>query len=176
MLKSILAILSCALLLSLAACNSGAPADPAKKAEAPAAPATTPVPDINYGEGFSALESTPDGATWRWMAESGNIQLKNKGTDMRLLIKGTVPTDSIKGPVKLTLKFNGEPLEQLIATPENATLEKEFTIPAAKQTGREFSQLTIESDKFFIPKLVDKQSTDDRKLSFSLTKLEWTAK
>jgi hypothetical protein len=175
MLKTTLATLSCALLLLLAACNSDAPATPETKAGSPAAPAATPVPDISYGEGFSSQEGTPDGVTWRWMAESGTVQLKNKGTDMRLLVKGEVPVGSINGPVNVTLTFNGEPLEQFTATKENAILEKEFTIPAAKQTG-EFSQLKIQSDKYFVPKLVDKKATDDRKLSFSLTKLEWSAK
>ena len=65
---------------------------------------------------------------------------------------------------------------QLTATKEQPHLEKEFTIPVAKQGSGEFSELTIESDKFFIPKLVDKNATDERKLSLSLTKLEWTAK
>ena len=175
MLKSMLATLSCALLLSLTACNSSEPTTPENKPAAPAAPAATPVPDVTYGDGFSPMESAPNGNTWRWMAETGTIQLKNKGKDMRLLVKGEVPAGSLNGPAKVTIKFNGEQLEQVTANKENPAVEKEFTIPAAKQTG-EYSQLTIQSDKYFIPKVLDKQSSDDRKLSFSLTKLEWAAK
>lgn len=174
MLKTTLASLSGVLLLLFSACSSE-PAAPENKPEAPAAPAATPVPDVSYGEGFSAQESTPEGVTWRWMAETGTIQLKNKGTDMQLRLKGDVPTHSINGPVKVTVKLNGEELGQLTATKETPTIEKEFTIPASKLTG-EFSTLTLQSDKYFVPKLVDKNATDDRNLAFSLTKLEWTAK
>ena len=175
MLKLTLATLSCALLLTFTACNSSESTPSENKPAAPAAPASTPVPDVNFGEGFSAQEGTPEGVTWRWMADNGTIQLKNKGTDMRLLLKGEVPTHSINGPVKLTVKLNGEQLEQFTATKEAPTVEKEFTIPAAKLTG-EFSTLTLQSDKYFVPKLVDKKATDDRKLAFSLIKLEWAAK
>ena len=84
-------------------------------------------------------------------------------------------TGAFNGPVKVTVKLNGEELGQLTATKETPTIEKEFTIPAAKLTG-EFSTLTLQSDKYFVPKLVDKKATDDRKLAFSLIKLEWAAK
>lgn len=122
------------------------------------------------------MEGEPGSGTWRWMAESGSIELKNQHTDMRLKIAGKVPTDVISGPVKLIIKLNGETLEELTATKEKPEVSKEFDIPAAKQTNGDYSQLTIQSDKFFVPRLVNKESTDDRKLSFSLTKVEWTAK
>jgi hypothetical protein len=170
--KIILATLSFSCLLFLTACNS-APTAPESK---PSAPTATPQPEVNYGAGFFAMESTPDGATWRWMAETGSITLKNHPTDMRLKIAGDVPTESIRPPVQLTIKFNGEVLEQFTATKETTRLEKEFTIPAAKQSNGEFSVLTIQSDKYFVPKLVDKESGDERQLSFSLKKLEWAAK
>ncbi len=174
MLKTILFVTSSAMLLCLAACNDSAPKAPETAPSAPAAP--TPKPDINYGAGFSPLESAPDGNTWRWMAESGTIELKNQRTAMRLKIAGKVPTDVISAPVKITIKFNGETLDQFTATKDKALLEKEFDIPAAKQSNGEYSQLTLQSDKFFVPKLVNKESTDERKLSFSLTKVEWAAK
>jgi hypothetical protein len=177
MLKTMIATLSCFSLFCLAACNAGAPKPAENPPAAPGAPAApTPKPDISYGAGFSPMESAPDGATWRWMAESGSIELKNQHNEMRLKIAGKVPTDVISGPVKLTIKFNGETLDQFTATKEKPEFAKEFDIPAAKQTSGAYSQLTLESDKFFVPKLVNKESTDDRKLSFSLTKVEWTAK
>lgn len=177
MLKPIIATLSCFLLLCLSACNDSAPKTPENAPSAPSAPAApTPKPDISYGAGFSPMESTPEGATWRWMAESGSIELKNQRTDMRLKITGKVPTDVISSLVKVTIKFNGETLGQFTATKEKPEMAKEFDIPAAKQANGEYSQLTLQSDKFFVPKLVDKQSTDERKLSFSLTKVEWAAK
>jgi hypothetical protein len=175
MLKTILTTVSCSLLLFLTACNS-TPTAPENKAGSPGTPTATPRPDINYGAGFSPMESTPDGTSWRWMAETGSIELKNTRTDMRLKLAGDVPVNSMTPPVQYTVKFNGETLDQFTATKENTHLEKEFAIPAAKQSNGEFSELTIQSDKYFVPKLVDKKSTDERKLSFSLRKLEWAAK
>lgn len=176
MFKTTLATFSCAALLLLSACGSSEPTAPANSA-APAAPAApTPVPDISYGAGFSEMERNGDGLTWRWMADSGTIQLRNKKADALLKIEGDLPMGSFNGPAKITIKFNGETLEQVTIAKDKPRLEKEFTIPAAKQSTGEFSELVIQSDKFFIPKLVDKNATDDRKLSFSLTKLEWTAK
>lgn len=177
MLKRILFVATCSLLLSLAACNDSTPKPAENTPAAPNAPAApTPKPDISYGAGFSPMEGEPSSGTWRWMAESGSIELKNQRTDMRLKLVGKVPTDVITPPVKLTIKFNGETLEQFTATKDKPQLEKEFDIPAAKQANGDYSQLTIQSDKFFVPKLVNKESTDERKLSFSLTKVEWTAK
>lgn len=173
MLKIILATLSFSCLLFLPACNSSAPAS---KPASPSAPPATPEPEINYGAGFSPMESTPDGATWRWMAETGSIKLKNHPTDMQLKIVGDIPANSLSLPAQYTIKFNGETLGQVTATKETTHLEKEFIIPAAKQSNGEFSELTIQSSKYFVPKLVDKNSTDERKLSFSLRTLEWTAK
>jgi hypothetical protein len=177
MLKTMIATLSCFLLFCLAACNDSTPKPAENTPAASNAPAVpTPKPDISYGVGFSPMEGEPSSGTWRWMAESGNIELKNQRTDMRLKIAGKVPTDLISGPVKLSIKFNGETLEEIIATKEKPEVSKEFDIPAAKQANEDYSQLTIQSDKFFVPKLVNKESTDERKLSFSLTKVEWAAK
>jgi hypothetical protein len=53
---------------------------------------------------------------------------------------------------------------------------REFAIPASKQTNGGFSELTIISSTSFIPKEVYENSSDDRILSFSLTKLEWEPK
>ena len=174
MLKIILATLSSSCLLFLAACGS-APTAPENKPSSPSAPGATSQPEINYGAGFYQMESAPDGVTWRWMAQTGSITLKNHPTDMRLKLIGDVPTESMQPPVQITIKFNGEVLDQFTATKEKAHLEKEFTIPAAKQSNGEFSTLTIQSDKFFVPKLVSKESGDERQLSFSLNKLEWAA-
>lgn len=174
--KIILATLSFSFLLFLIACNNSTPTAPESKAGSPSAPAATPRPDVNFGAGFSALESSPDGLTWRWMAETGSVELKNTRADMRLKLVGDVPVESMKGAAQITIKFNGETLDQFTATKENSHLEKEFIIPAAKQSSGEFSELTLQSDKYFVPKLIDKRSTDERKLSFSLKRLEWATK
>lgn len=154
------------ILLGLAGCNS------TKEPEnnATATPAANPA--ISFGEGFSALEGSGDN-TWRWMGKEGTIKLKSSDHDMRLLLVGTVPLNVFPQPSTLKVLFNGEQLDQFPGT-HNVT--KEYTIPAAKMAGKEFSELKIISDKTWVPKELDKNSTDDRTLAFSVTKLEWTAR
>jgi hypothetical protein len=139
--------------------------------------ATTPVApaNVNYGAGIFDLEKGPEGS-WRWVGEQGTVRLKNNSTDMRLKIAGSAPIDLINQPNQVTIKLNGEQLEQLTLTKEKNTFDKDFSIPASKQAGSEFSELTISSSKSFVPKQVYKNSSDDRKLSLSLTKLEWEPK
>ena len=128
-------------------------------------------PEISYGEGFSDLE-TGGGSSWRWMGSEGVIKLKNAKKDMRLRIMGSVPTDRVPQST-LTITFNGQQLDQF---PGSKAIDKEYSIPAAKQNNEATSELRIKADKTFVPKEVDKSSTDDRKLGFSLTKIIWEPK
>ncbi len=139
--------------------------------------AATPAPltNINYMTGIYDEEKGPTGS-WRWVGEQGTIKLKNNKTDMRLKIAGSAPVDLIGQSTEVTIKLNGEQLEKATLTKDKNTLDKEFTIAASKQTSGDMSELTISSSKSFVPKQVYKNSADDRKLSFSLTKLEWEPK
>lgn len=129
---------------------------------------------ISYGQGFSEMERGPDGSTWRWMDTEGAIMLKNTRRDMVLRIKGGVPIDRFPQPPTFRIQFNGELLEEITAAP--AVLEKEYAIPAAKQSSGDWSELRISTNQSFVPKEVDKSSTDARRLGFSLHKLEWVTK
>ena len=139
--------------------------------------AATPAPlaNINYITGIYDEEKGPAGS-WRWVGEQGTIKLKNNKTDMRLKITGSAPVDLIGQSTEVTIKLNGEQLEKTTLTKDKNTLDKEFTITTSKQTSGDMSELTITSSKSFVPKQVYKNSADDRKLSFSLTKLEWEPK
>ena len=158
-------------LLGGAACSSGEKKDDL----VPVAPSTpTPAPTITYGQGFSDLERDGGGNSWRWMADEGIVKLKNTRGEMRLRIVGRAPIENFPQPPTIKIQFNGELLDQIAATPK--PLDKEYTIPAAKQAGGEWSELRISSDKYFVPKERDKNSTDGRRLGFSLHKLEWEPK
>lgn len=159
----------------LMACNGEkeAPSTNTTNSTAPATPA--PLANINYMAGVYDEEKGPAGS-WRWVGEQGTIKLKNNKADMRLKIVGSAPVDLIGQPTEVTIKLNGEQLEKVTLTKDKNTLDKEFTVPASKQTSAELSELTISSSKSFVPKQVYKNSGDDRKLSFSLTKLEWEPK
>jgi hypothetical protein len=127
--------------------------------------------DVAYGAGIYDLEKGSAGS-WRWVSEKGTIKLRNSSTDMHLKLSGSSPIDLIGSDTEISIKLNGEELERVKLTKEKNAIDKDFAIPVGKQAGAT-SELTIESTKFFVPKQVYKNSGDDRKLSFSLTKLEW---
>jgi len=131
--------------------------------------------NISYGAGIFNLENGAEGS-WRWIGKQGTVKLRNSKTGMRLKIAGSAPIDLIGEPSQVTITFNGEQLEQVTLTKENKFFDKEFEIPASRQTNGGSSELTIISSKSFIPKQVYENSSDDRILSFSLTKLEWEPK
>jgi hypothetical protein len=168
MVKKALALSWLVSLLCYAGCLAG------EKEVRPAATAT-PTPEvISYGRGFFDLERGPDGSTWRWMGEEGVIKLKNTGREMRLGVTGAAPVDRFPQPPTITLQFNGEQLDQFAAVP--GVMEKEYPIPASRQGSGEWSELRLSTNKSFIPKEVDKGSTDPRRLGFSLHRLTWEAR
>jgi hypothetical protein len=155
------------LMLALAACSDEKPS------EGPGAPVATVTPDtqIVYAEGFYDLERAPSGS-WRWVEPVGTVHLKNTGKEMRLKVVANVPTDRFPQPPKIRIELNGETLDEF----STLTVDKEYTVTPAKQGNKEYSDLRITSDKFFVPKDVDKNSTDTRRLALSLTQLVWQPK
>ncbi len=170
MLKKFCVLLLCT--LSLFGCASDEEPENKEAIKPPGAATPTPDPIVAYGEGFAAQEGTGDVA-WRWMGPSGTARLKNTGKDMALRLEADVPMDRIKSPT-VTVTLNGEPLDQF--TVEGARIEKDYTIPAAKQGGGTHSELRIATNKTFVPKAFDPKTADDRSLGLSLRKLTWVAK
>ena len=169
MLKPIITFCILITLTTLIGCSTD---DKASVNPSGGAPTATPAdPNIVYGTGFSDLEKGSD-ASWRWMSDEGIVKLKNTKKDMRLRITGAVPMNQIPKST-LTVTLNGEQLDQF---PGAQAVDKEYSIPAAKQGSGATSELKIKTDKVFIPKEADKKATDNRRLGFSLTNLVWEAK
>lgn len=166
-LVSILTSLALGLALFTSGCDSGKEPETAATTASPAAE-----PEIVYGEGLTHLEGDKT-VSWRWMSNEGLVKLKNSNRDMKLSLAGNVPMSAFPQPPTLTIFFNGKQIDQF---PGAQNVTKEYTIPAADQAGKTYSELKITTNKIFVPREVDKKSTDERKLGFSLTKLEWVAK
>ncbi|MGK2857682.1 MAG: ArnT family glycosyltransferase [Thermoanaerobaculia bacterium] len=135
--------------------------DPMKKAP----------PAVTYQSGFSGIERAGDGASWRWMADEGVVQLENTGQPMRLRIEGDVPLESLPRPATFRIELNGQVLDEMRAT-EHA-LVREFVVTPSQQGDRPSSELRIVTDQSFVPADTDPQSGDRRRLGFSLTRLLW---
>jgi hypothetical protein len=131
-------------------------------------------PKIKYGAGFYGLEGAPDGTRWRWMSQVGDVELQNTGKDMRLRIEGAWPGSGFKHPGTARLILNGELLDTVVTSASR--LEREYSIPAARQGKGEWLQLQIEVDQAVKPSDIDPRSNDGRSLSFSLSKLLWEEK
>src|SRR5258708_37484087 len=82
-----------------------------KRAAPAAAPSPTPEANVVYDKGFFDLERDQN-ISWRWMSEEGVIRLKNLKRDAVLKIKGNVPQDRFPQPPTITVKLNGEQLDQ----------------------------------------------------------------
>ncbi len=169
MLKKFCVLLLCT--LSLFGCASDEEPENKEAFKPPAAATPTPDPIVAYGEGFAAQEGTGD-VTWRWMGPAGVAKLKNTGKDMAMRLEADIP-GSVKSPT-ITVTLNGEQLDQFAVA--GARLEKDYTIPAAKQGGGTHSELRITTNKTFVPKALDPKSSDDRSLGLSLRKLTWDPK
>lgn len=167
MLRKTLALF---LMLALAAL-SGCVAE--EKDEKPAAVSPTPVATLVYGKGFFD-EERAGANSWRWMEQTGSVKLRNTGKDMELTVAGRPPVEHFKQPPTITITLNGAKLDEFKGS--NDVVQKTYTVTPAQQGSGEWSELTISSNMSFIPKEVDKGSTDGRTLAFSLTNLAWKQK
>ncbi|MEP7272221.1 MAG: hypothetical protein ABI882_12020 [Acidobacteriota bacterium] len=126
---------------------------------------------IKYGDGFSELERTPDGVSWRWMSDEGVALLENTGRPMRLRIEGAVPIYGFKRSSTIKVILNGALLETVVAGGQALVLE--YQISKSQQGDRESSELRLVADQALTPNDIDPRNPDRRRLSFSLTGLRW---
>lgn len=170
----LLLIFIISLTLSIGGCDSAKETvNPGTTAAPNAAEATTD-PTISFGSGFYQLEKDNTGNSWHWMSAEGSVKLKNTGKDMKLSLTGSVPMEAFpqeKPTLKITL--NGAQIDEF---PAQHSIVKEYSIPAAKQGDKPYSELKISTSKTFVPKQRDPKSGDERQLGFSLLKLGWDPK
>jgi hypothetical protein len=89
----------------------------------------------------------------------------------RLRIEGQFPSRGFTKPSTTKLLLNGKPLETVVTSEHS--LVREYQITPAQQGSGEWSELRLVVDQAVIPREVDRGYNDDRRLSFSLTKLLW---
>ncbi len=129
---------------------------------------------IEYAQGFLGLERDQVGDSWRWIANEGVVRLENTGQPMRLLVEGTVPLDSLPQPATIQISLNGAVIHQAVAKEKD--FKTELVISPKQQGGEKWSELQIRTDQTFSPHELNPQSTDERRLGFSLTNLIWEEK
>ncbi|NIM14215.1 MAG: radical SAM protein [Candidatus Aminicenantes bacterium] len=126
--------------------------------------------ELDYGQGWYDTETNlniedPDWQTWKWTAKKAVCMLKNPKRKALLIIRGTVDKSKIKDQ-KVIVKMNEGILEEFI--PGTAKFFKEYTIaPGMMGEDNELS-LAIETDKIFVPSVLDPGSNDNRELGIQV--------
>lgn len=117
--------------------------------------------NVGWGAGWYGFESAGL-QNWRWMGQTGNINLFNEADRMRLRISGRLP----KEVGRLTIRFEGRELARFDGP------EIDLNILAEPPAGRLWSGLTLTTDRTFSPKTVG-SGQDARELGFQCFSLSW---
>ncbi|MBN1197670.1 MAG: hypothetical protein JXA62_09710 [Candidatus Aminicenantes bacterium] len=133
-------------------------------------PASVVAPEIVYAEGWNNVETDPSidnprERRWQWTTKKAVCVVENPKKESTLIIQGGV--DKAKIPdQKVIFRINDQLLEEFI--PETAKFEKRYTLTPA-QMGNDYEfRFTIETDKAFVPAMLDPQSSDKRELGIQI--------
>lgn len=93
---------------------------------------------------------------------------------MTLKMRIHLPLTNFKGK-QPTLKFtwNGKVLEEGVIADED--IIKEFQIPAADQASGRTSELRVETTESFVPREINPESADVRRLGLVMYELTWSS-
>jgi hypothetical protein len=120
---------------------------------------------VGFGEGWYNVED--DGvSTWRWSARRAVIRFGPMNDDRELRLQFHVPVHVHKKPVSVTFTLNGEPLDTIVAQPDN---DVRYVIPRRLDRANE---LVIELSDSFVPSRVGAIG-DDRDLGMMLRSWTW---
>mgnify|MGYP007050516241 CR=1 FL=1 len=103
----------------------------------------------------------PEETKWRWTMQKAVCIIENPRKTCDLRINGGVNKTYLPDQ-GITIKINDTVLEQFI--PETSKFSKIYTITPEMVGDLDEFQLTIETDKTFIPSLVSPDSKDEREL------------
>ena len=162
----LVALLACAVLFS------GCGKDDEEMENTP--PAAAANQKIVFGDGFYGEEKGPNDVVWRWMGDVGSVKLKNFKKDSTLQFRVEAPTRQLTGAPSIMVTLNGQKVDQFTATV--GKMDKVYNVTAAQLGTGDFVELKIATDKFFVPKDINKDSADPRKLGLQVDNFTWAEK
>jgi MoaA/NifB/PqqE/SkfB family radical SAM enzyme len=126
--------------------------------------------ELDYGKGWYNTETNlniedPDWQTWKWTAKRAVCMLKNPKHKALLIIRGSVDKSKFKDQ-KVIVKMNEGIVDEFI--PGTAKFFKEFTITPGMMGKDKKLSLAIETDKTFVPSVLDPGSKDNRELGIQI--------
>ncbi len=133
-------------------------------------PASYNAPEIVFSEGWNSVETdmnlgNPEWRKWQWTTKKAVCIIENPKKEAQLIIRGGV--DKIKlQDQKVIFKVNETVLDEFV--PETAKFLKEYTIKP-EMMGNEYEfKFAIETDKVFVPAVLNPGSTDKRELGIQI--------
>lgn len=132
--------------------------------------ASQTAPEIVFDEGWHQQETdlkiqNPDERSWRWTSRKAVCIIENPKKDCLLIIRGGADKTKFQDQ-KITLKINDAVLEEFI--PETAKFAKEYVITHQMMGTSEEFKLIMETDKTFVPTVLNPEVKDDRELGFQI--------
>ncbi|MDY0297470.1 MAG: hypothetical protein RB296_09145 [Acidobacteriota bacterium] len=133
-------------------------------------PASVVAPEIVYAEGWNNVETdpgieNPKEQHWQWTTKKAVCVIENPKRESTLIIRGGVDKAKIADQ-KVIFRVNDQLLEEFI--PETAKFEKRYTL-TPEQMGNDYEfRFTIETDKAFVPAMLNPQNSDKRELGVQI--------
>jgi len=125
-------------------------------------------PEVIYESGWHDLEVDPEAylKQWRWTEREARCIIDNPHRDALLVIKGGVNRDAIESQ-KIVFKINDLILDEFDA--EESSFEKTYNIKKEMLGDRDEFELTIATDKSFVPAKILPSSSDERELGLQIS-------
>lgn len=118
-----------------------------------------------YQPEIDTKAENPGETNWRWTTQKAVCIIENPHKNYDLRINGGVSKNHIPDQTVI-IKINDTVLDQFI--PETAKFNKIYTLTPEMLGEQDEFQLTIETDKTFIPSQVSPGSTDERELGMQI--------
>jgi hypothetical protein len=128
------------------------------------APQTDSIFTVNK-DGWHAAEVADNSASvqWTWTKKDATLAFKNPNADAIFYLDVDNPGGDFTGQQHVTVKLNGETVDQFELIPKQEQLRK-IALPATKLGNNEMAEVRISVDKTFVPMQLSPASKDPREL------------
>ena len=122
-----------------------------------------------YMSGWHPVEEVqdPDPRTWRWAEDVAKAVFTNPMKDAVLHVSAHSPVDEIGGPQTVVVKIGEQEMARFEITDADNFVER-IEIPASAMGEGEWVELTLEASPVMVPKDLEPESLDDRRLGLQV--------
>jgi hypothetical protein len=110
----------------------------------------------------------PDWQSWRWTSKKAVCLLKNPKRDALLIIRGSIDKSKHEEQT-IIIKLKDKTLDEF--RPGTAKFFKEYVLTPGIMGNDDSIELTLETDKAFLPSVSEPNSKDERELGIQIYEL-----